>query len=275
MTETLPEDPEQQKMPLLEHLIELRRRLLYSFLAFLAAFVACYGVHEHIYGFLVVPLADVMREVGGSQRLIYTALTEGFFTNMKVSAFAALIVTFPVFANQLWRFIAPGLYKHEKMAFLPFLIATPILFLLGGALAYYGVMPMAWRFLLGFQTTSAETVLPIQLEAKMGEYLSLVMTLIFAFGLSFELPVGLTLMARAGLVTSRGLVEKRRFAIVGAFIAAAILTPPDVISQVSLAIPLIGLYEISIYSCRFVEKRRRRDTEASAATTEEEAPGPG
>lgn len=264
MTQSYQDDPEYQKMPLLEHLVELRRRLMYSILTFLAAFLACYGIHEHIYGFLVIPLATIMHEVGGSQRLIYTALTEGFFTNMKVSAFAALIITFPMFANQIWRFVAPGLYKHEKKAFLPFLLATPVLFLTGGALAYYGVMPLAWRFLLGFQTTSAQTVLPIQLEAKMSEYLSLVMTLIFAFGLCFELPVALTLMARVGLVTAESLAEKRRFAVVAAFVVAAVLTPPDVISQTSLAIPLIGLYEISIIACRFVEKQRRA-AEAAAA----------
>ncbi|MBF0561408.1 MAG: twin-arginine translocase subunit TatC [Alphaproteobacteria bacterium] len=251
-------------MPLMDHLIELRRRLMYSIAAFLAAFFACYAVHEPIYGFLVVPLARIMKEVGGSQRLIYTALTEGFFTNMKVSAFAALLVTFPIFATQIWRFIAPGLYRNEKRAMLPFLVATPVLFAVGASLAYYVVMPLAWRFLLGFQTTSAETVLPIQLEAKMSEYLSLVMTLIFAFGLCFELPVALTLMARVGLVTSKGLADKRRFAMVGAFIVAAILTPPDVVSQTSLAIPLIGLYEISILSCRYVEKQRRSDDDAAA-----------
>lgn len=256
MTDSHQNDPEHEKMPLLEHLIELRRRLMYSIATFLVAFIFCYGVHEHIYGFLVVPLANIMHEVGGSQRLIYTALTEGFFTNMKVSAFAALMLTFPMFAAQIWRFVAPGLYLNEKKAFMPFLLATPVLFLLGAALAYYGIMPLAWRFLLGFQTTSAETVLPIQLEAKMSEYLSLVMTLIFAFGFCFELPVALTLMARAGLITANSLVEKRRFAIVGAFIIAAVLTPPDVVSQTGLAIPLIILYEISIVSCRFVEKQR-------------------
>ncbi|MBF0094081.1 MAG: twin-arginine translocase subunit TatC [Alphaproteobacteria bacterium] len=255
------DDPESSKMPLLEHLVELRRRLLYSVVAFLIAFFICYGFSQDIYGFLLRPLAQAMEAAGGSQRMIYTELTEVFFTYLKVSAFGALVVTFPVFASQFWLFLAPGLYRHEKKALLPFLVATPLLFALGAAMVYYVVMPMAWTYLLGFQTGAADTVLPIQLEAKVGEYLGLVMTLIFAFGISFEMPVLLTLLARVGLVTATGLADKRRFAIVGVFVFAAILTPPDVISQIALAIPMLGLYEISILTCRMMEKKRRESEE--------------
>ncbi|KAA5607151.1 twin-arginine translocase subunit TatC [Roseospira marina] len=243
-------------MSLVEHLTELRTRLLWSVLAFLIAFFACYGLAQHIYDFLVQPLADIMHEVGGSQRMIYTALTEAFFTYVKVAAFGAAIITFPIIATQIWLFIAPGLYKHEKKALLPFLLASPVLFLMGASLVYYMVMPLAWRFLLGFQTTGAETVLPIELEAKVGEYLGLVMKLILAFGLCFQMPVALTLMARVGMLTSKTLSAARKYAIVGVFVLAAVVTPPDIISQVGLAVPLILLYEGSIWSCRLVEKRR-------------------
>lgn len=258
--------PEDNKMPLLEHLIELRRRLFYAALGFVLAFFVCFYFAKPIYGFLVQPLAEILSEMGGDRRMIYTHLLEAFFTEMKVAAFAALMLAFPLLAGQLWAFIAPGLYKHEKKAFLPFLVATPILFLLGAAMVYYLVMPTAWRFFLSFEDTSMTSVgLPIQLEAKVGEYLSLVMSLIFAFGLAFQLPVLLTLMARVGLVSSKGMAEKRRFAIVGIFVAAAILTPPDVISQLGLAIPMILLYELSIWSAKMVERKR------AEAEAEEEA----
>lgn len=255
--------PDEHKMPLLEHLIELRKRLLRSLIALVIAFFICFHFAEPIFNFLMAPLADIMKQQGGSQRMIYTALTEAFFTFVKVGFFGALVLTFPIFATQIWLFVAPGLYKHEKRAFLPFLVISPILFVMGGAMVYYVVMPLAWRFLLGFQTTGAETVLPIQLEAKVGEYLSLVMKLIFAFGLCFQMPVLLTLLARAGLASSAGMKAKRKYAIVGVFVFAAIVTPPDVVSQIGLAIPMLILYEISIISAKFAEKKRA-EREAAA-----------
>ena len=249
-------DIDDSKAPLLEHLVELRSRLIRSVVAILVLFVACFFVAEDIYVFLVQPLADVFEREGA--RLIYTDLTEVFFTYVKVAMFAALFIGFPYVAAQLWLFIAPGLYRNEKGAFLPFLVMTPVLFFTGGALVYYVIFPMAWVFFLGFETIGGDGTLPIQLEAKVAEYLSLVMKLIFAFGLSFELPLLLTLMARVGLTSSKGLADKRKYSIVMAFVAAAILTPPDPISQISLAVPIILLYEISIIAVRIVEKRKRK-----------------
>jgi len=218
-------------------------------------FVICYYFSEYIYGFLVDPYAQAVKDDGTERRLIFTALQETFLTYLKVSFFAAFFITSPFILIQIWKFIAPGLYEHEKSAIMPYLIITPILFLLGGMLVYYLVMPLAIKFFLSFESSGVSTNLPIQLEAKVNEYLSLVMKLIFAFGLSFQLPVVLSLLARIGFVDSKYLKERRKYFIVIIFAAAAILTPPDPVTQIGLAIPLLILYELSIYSVKIIEKK--------------------
>jgi sec-independent protein translocase protein TatC len=240
--------------PLMEHLIELRTRLLWVFITMAVGTGICFFFVEDIYGVLVHPLAEAMGQ-GDTQRLIYTGLTEAFFTYFKVAFFAGIFLTFPMLLLQVWKFIAPGLYKNERRAFLPFLIATPVLFFIGGAMVYYVVLPMAWPFFLSFQSTGAETTLPIQLEARVSEYLDLIMALIFAFGVCFQLPVVLTLMAKAGLITADHLKKFRKYAIVIIFTVAAILTPPDVLSQIFLAVPLWALYEISIVLIHYVQPK--------------------
>ncbi len=240
----------------MEHLLELRNRLIWSLAVLLIAFGISFVFAEDIYEFLVRPLAMVLAERGDDYRMIYTDLTEVFFVYLRVAFFAAFMLAFPVIAVQIWIFVAPGLYAHEKRAFLPFLISTPVLFFLGASLAYYVIFPLAWRFFLSFEIGNGEGVLPIQLEAKVNEYLGLVMSLIFAFGVSFQLPVLLTLLARAGILTAAFLKSGRKYALVLVFVAAAILTPPDVISQIGLAIPIFLLYELSVLSVSIMERRR-------------------
>ena len=257
MADTETEDPIDDKpMPLLEHLVELRRRLMWSIIAFVVCFAVCYYFSSKIYFFLAEPLARVLREQGNPDpHLIYTQLYEAFFTRIKVAFFGGAFLGFPVIAIQLWLFVAPGLYRSEKRAFLPFLVATPVLFLLGAALAYYFVFPFAWRFFASFQDPTGGGGVPIELLPRVSEYLDLVMKLIFAFGITFEMPVLLTLLAKVGIISSQGLKRYRRYAWVGMFVVAAILAPPDVITQTGLAVPLIGLYEISIIAAGFVERK--------------------
>ena len=239
----------------ISHLTELRKRLINSFIFLILLFVICYFFSDYIYGFLVDPYAQAVKGDNVERRLIFTALQETFLTYLKVSFFAAFFITSPFILIQIWKFIAPGLYNHEKKAIIPYLVLTPILFLLGGMLVYYLVMPLAIKFFLSFESSGLSTNLPIQLEAKVNEYLSLVMKLIFAFGLSFQLPVVLSLLARVGVVDSQFLKERRKYVVVIIFTAAAILTPPDPVTQIGLAIPLLILYELSIFSVNIIEKK--------------------
>ena len=245
----------QQEGGFISHLTELRKRLINSIIFLSVLFALCYYFSDHIYGFLVEPYAQAIQDENSNRRLIFTALQETFLSYLKVSFFAAFFITSPYILIQIWKFIAPGLYKHEKKAILPYLIITPILFFLGGMLVYYLIMPLAIKFFLSFESTGVVTNLPIQLEAKVNEYLSLVMKLIFAFGLSFQLPVVLSLLARIGLIDSKFLKERRKYVVVIIFAAAAILTPPDPITQIGLAIPLLILYELSIFSVKLIEKK--------------------
>ena len=240
----------------IEHLTELRSRLLKSIVYLFIFFVISYIFAENIYGFLVQPYADAVKDDNINRRLIYTALHETFITYLKVAFFSAIFVTSPIILTQIWKFVAPGLYTNEKKALLPYLIATPTLFLLGGMLVYYLVMPLAIKFFLSFETSAQISNLPIQLEAKVNEYLSLIMRLIFAFGISFQLPVLLTLLARVGFVNSTYLKKRRKYVVVIVFALAAILTPPDPITQIGLGIPLLILYELSILAVKFIEKKK-------------------
>lgn len=244
--------------PLLEHLIELRKRLIYILIVFFIAFSFCYYFSEAIFQFLVKPLATLLQSKGKGRRLIYTGLTEAFLTYIKVAAFAASFIAFPLIANQIWLFIAPGLYLHEKRLFIILSIATPALFLLGAAFAYTVIFPAAYQFFLSFESSSIAGNLPIQLEAKVNEYLSFVMRLIFAFGICFEMPVVLTLLASINMVSREGLIQKWRIAVLLIFILAAIITPPDILSMLGLALPLVILYGLSIIMVSFLENYRRR-----------------
>ena len=241
----------------IEHLTELRSRLVKSFIYLFIFFGICYFFAEDIYGFLVEPYAQAVKDDPTNRRLIFTALHETFITYLKVAFFTSMFVTSPIILTQIWKFIAPGLYKNEKRALLPYLIATPTLFLLGGMLVYYLVMPLAIKFFLSFETTAQLSGLPIQLEAKVNEYLSLIMRLIFAFGISFQLPVLLSLLARVGFVDSEYLKKRRKYVVIIIFAVAAILTPPDPITQIGLGIPLLILYELSILSVKIIEKKKK------------------
>ena len=249
-------DEKTKKASFVSHFTELRSRLIRSFVYLFIFFIFCYYFAENIYSFLVDPYAESVKDDPVNRRLIFTALHETFITYLKVAFFAALFLTSPLILTEIWKFVAPGLYKNEKSALLPYLIATPTLFLLGGMLVYYLVMPLAIKFFLSFETVQGIGNLPIQLEAKVSEYLSLIMRLIFAFGISFQLPVLLSLLARVGFIDSKYLKERRKYVVVIIFAAAAILTPPDPITQIGLGIPLLILYELSILSVKIIEKKK-------------------
>ncbi len=245
------------KAPLIAHLLELRKRIIWCLIAWFFGFVVSYMFRDSIYGFLMQPLADsfVNADAEIDRRLIYTSLPETFVTYVKLSLFAGFFLAFPVIATQFYLFVSPGLYKYERLILLPYIVISPLLFIAGAALAYYYVFPMAWQFFISFENTDNSLPLPIELETKVADYLRLVMQLLFAFGLAFQLPVVLTMMVKIGIITTSWLAKGRKYALVVIVTAAAILTPPDIISQIALAIPLYLLYELSIICCKIVERK--------------------
>lgn len=256
------DDIDASKAPLMDHLIELRQRLIYAVLAFLATFALCFYLAPQIYDILVWPY--VWASGNDQVRLIATHFLEEIFTYLKLAMFGAAFLSFPIVATQIYKFVAPGLYKNERRAFLPYLIATPVFFVMGAAVVYFLAMPVLIKFSLGLAAASSGAAGRIELMPKVSEYLSLIMQLIFGFGICFQLPVALTLLARAGLVTSSALRKGRRFAIVGIFAAAAILTPPDALSMVIMALPTTLLYELSILAVVWVEKKKAAADAAKA-----------
>ena len=253
------------KAPLMEHLVELRKRLIYAFVCFFLCGALCFAFSTQIFNFLARPLH------GATNHLIYTALPEYFFTQIKIAAFGGLCLGFPAIAWQLWAFVAPGLYKHEKRAFLPFLMWTPVMFIMGAAFVYYVMLPFTIRFFGSYQVAATPGVMGIQLEAKVSDYLDLVMTLIFAFGMTFQLPVLLSLLGKVGIVSVKALKDMRRYAYVGLFAVAAIFTPPDAFSMLCLAVPLVALYEVSVFCVMMIERGRAKE-DAARAKADAEAP---